>query len=61
MVYLCASMDVVMGTGENWPGGEGGREAAAETVEWDGGEESQREVKEDSRGGAKVWVQRSGL
>ena len=39
----------------------GGREASVETVEGGGGEELQREIKEDSRGGAKVWVQCSRL
>ena len=39
----------------------GGQEAAVETVEGDGGEGRQREVKEDSRGGEKILVQRSGI
>ena len=40
---------------------EGAREAAAATEEGGGGEEGWREGKENSRGGAKVRVQRSDL
>ena len=39
----------------------GAWEAAAAEAEGDGGEELLREVKEDSRGGAKVILQRSDL
>ena len=39
----------------------GAREEAAATAEGDGGEARQRDVKEDSRGGAKVISQRSDL
>ena len=39
----------------------GAREAAAATVEGDGREERQREVKEESQDGAKVRVQHSNI